>query len=275
MEWGLKNKYIVFKKTKDKWSVYFKQYQFVDNECKPIERFIPYKSFILDFPNEQGGKELEDIFHERVFDYPKPVGLMKYLISLMEKKNAIVLDFMAGTGTTGQAVLELNKEDGGSRQFILCTNNENRICTDVCYPRLKRVIEGYTDRKGRRVEGFGGNLKYFRTGFVPAARTDQNKKRLTDQSAEMLCVREGTFDLVSERKGFRVFKNDDHYTGIIYNQLAIEDFKRAVAKVKKPIHVYVFSLGDEDFSPEFEDMKNRVEVCPIPDAILRTYDKIW
>ena len=59
------------------------------------------------------------------------------------KKDAIILDIFAGSGTTGHAVLELNKKDGGNRQFILCTNNENNICTDVTYPRLKKVIEGY------------------------------------------------------------------------------------------------------------------------------------
>ncbi|GAG80043.1 unnamed protein product, partial [marine sediment metagenome] len=65
VKWGLKNKYIVFKKTKNKWSIYFKQYKFVDNKGNPIERAIPHKSIILDFPNEQGSRELENIFDER------------------------------------------------------------------------------------------------------------------------------------------------------------------------------------------------------------------
>lgn len=57
-------------------------------------------------------------------------------------KNSFILDFFAGSGTTGQAVLELNKKDGGHRRFALCTNNENNICTDVTYPRLRTVITG-------------------------------------------------------------------------------------------------------------------------------------
>jgi len=275
LNWGIKNQFIVFKRTKSGWSVYFKQYQYVDNEGNPIERQIPFKSFILDFPNEQGNKELENIFHKRVFDYPKPVGLMKYLINLHRNKNAIVLDFMAGTGTTGHAVLELNKEDGGNRQFILCTNNENNICTDVCYPRIKKVIEGYKNLKGEQVEGLGGNLKYFRTYFVDAEPSDKNKIKLTKQATEMLCIKEGTFEKVVDNERFKIFKNSDHYTGIIWDQTAIPEFKKAIKDIKGKFSVYVFSLGDETFDEEFEDVKQKVKLSPIPEAILRVYRRIF
>jgi adenine-specific DNA-methyltransferase len=275
LKWGIKNQFIVFKKTKNGWSVYFKQYQYVDNEGNPIERQIPFKSFILDFPNEQGNKELENIFHKRIFDYPKPVGLMKYLINLHRNKNAIVLDFMAGTGTTGHAVLELNKEDGGSRQFILCTNNENNICTDVCYPRIKKVIEGYKNLKGEQVEGLGGNLKYFRTDFVDAEPSDKNKIKLTHQATEMLCVKEGTFEKVIDNERFKIFKNSNHYTGIIWDQTAIPEFKKEIKDIKGKFSVYIFSLGDETFDEEFEDVKQKVKLSPIPEAILRVYRRIF
>jgi len=275
LKWGIKNHFIIFKKTKSGWSVYFKQYQYVDNEGNPIERRIPFKSFILDFPNEQGNKELENIFHKRIFDYPKPVGLMKYLLNLHRNKNAIVLDFMAGTGTTGQAVLELNKEDGGNRKFILVTNNENNICTDVCYPRIKKVIEGYRNLKGEQIEGLGGNLKYFRTDFVDAEPSDKNKIKLTHQATEMLCIKEGTFEKVIDNERFKIFKNSSHYTGIIWDQTAIPEFKKAIKDIKAKFSVYVFSLGDETFDEEFEDLKQKVKLSPIPEAILRVYRGIF
>jgi adenine-specific DNA-methyltransferase len=275
LKWGIKNQFIVFKKTKNGWSVYFKQYQYVDNEGNPIERQIPFKSFILDFPNEQGNKELENIFQKRIFDYPKPVGLMKYLLNLHRNKNAIVLDFMAGTGTTGHAVLELNKEDGGNRQFILCTNNENNICTDVCYPRIKKVIEGYKNLKGEQVEGLGSNLKYFRTDFVDAEPSDKNKIKLTKQVTEMLCIKEGTFEKVLDNEKFKIFKNSDHYTGIIWDQLAIPEFKKAIKNIKAKFSVYIFSLSDETFDDEFKDIKQKVQLSPIPEAILRVYRRIF
>jgi len=65
-----------------------------------------------------------------------------HLLDLHSNKNARVLDFFAGSGTTGHAVLELNKEDGGNRTFTLITNNENQIGTNVCYERLYRINNG-------------------------------------------------------------------------------------------------------------------------------------
>ena len=87
-------------------------------------------------------KELRNIFGDKVFDYPKPTLLIKNIIKSTNYNNAVILDFFAGSGTTAQAVLELNKEDGGNRQFILCTNNENNICENITYQRVKTVITG-------------------------------------------------------------------------------------------------------------------------------------
>lgn len=96
------------------------------------------------FLNQVATKELASIFKKKVFDFPKPLIYLKTLLNIANKENdAIILDFFAGTGTTGHAVLELNKEDGGNRKFILCTNNENNICEDVTYPRIEKVINGY------------------------------------------------------------------------------------------------------------------------------------
>ena len=93
---------------------------------------------ILDFSTNDGTNVLKDIMGETgTFNNPKNLEMIKYLISLKDKKNAVILDFFVGSGTTGQAVLELNKEDGGHRTFIICTNNENNICAGVTYPRLK------------------------------------------------------------------------------------------------------------------------------------------
>jgi adenine-specific DNA-methyltransferase len=155
-------------------------YPKVKRYLKDVKEGLVPKS-IFDFftfgGNPDGANELKELFGgNKVFENPKPTKLIKALIKIGTKsKTAVVLDFFAGSGTTGQAVLELNKEDGGNRQFILCTNNENNICTDVCYPRIKKVIEGYKNLKGEQVEGLGGNLKYFRTDFVDVETSDKNK----------------------------------------------------------------------------------------------------
>ncbi len=91
----------------------------------------------------------------------KPVDLLKQIISLYPQDDITVLDFFAGSATTGHAVVALNAEDGGTRKFILCTNNENDICDTKTYPRLKNVAEGYGKYKALPF-----NLKYYKTDFV-------------------------------------------------------------------------------------------------------------
>lgn len=79
--------------------------------------------------------------------YPKPTKMIKMLLGSYQKKDALILDFFAGTGTTGHATMELNEEDGGTRNFILCTNNENNIGYNICYERLYRIINGKGTKK--------------------------------------------------------------------------------------------------------------------------------
>jgi len=91
----------------------------------------------------------------------------------------------------------------------------------------------------------------------------------------MLCVKEGTFEKVLDQKNFKVFKNVNHYTGIIFDQAAIPAFKKAIKDIKGKFSVYVFSLGDETFDDEFKDVKQKVKLSPIPEAILRVYRRIF
>jgi adenine-specific DNA-methyltransferase len=189
------------------------------------------------------------------------------------KKTATVLDFFAGSGTTGHAVLALNKEDGGHRRFILCTNNENNIATDICYPRIKAVIQGHKDYKD--ITGIKGNLRYFRTAFVDAEPNDKNKEALTKQATEMLCMREDTFELVKESGAAKIFRSSKRHTGILFNEDAIPALKKEIVKIGGTWSVYVFSLGNDTFEEEFEDMKQKITVAPIPEAILRVYRRLF
>ena len=332
--WGVENEFIVFKDNQDgdMW-VYTKQYFKVDENNKPINRKTPYRGVISKWSSTLATKQLEKIFNSKKFDYPKPYELIQFLIKLYTNKNSIILDFFAGSGTTGHAVLELNNEDGGNRMFVLCTNNENDICEEVTFPRIQKVINGYdfkgNDKKilfqkkltysqlekfdetiqeikevieknkslfdkiekkledniikiigtrniGDKKIGLGGNLKYFKTDFVDYKEaTDKNKIKLTKEAVEMLCVKEGTFESVLDNEDFKIFKNHDHYAGIIFDQLAIKDFKKAVKGIKGKISVYIFSLGDDSFEDEFEDIKQKVKLSPIPEAILKVYRRIY
>ena len=104
--------------------------------------------------NADATQELKDIFGvAKVFTHPKPTQLIKDIVKMSCSKTATILDFFAGSGTTGHAVMNLNAEDGGTRRFILCTNNENGICRDVTYERIRRVIDK---------EDYAASLKYYK-----------------------------------------------------------------------------------------------------------------
>ena len=140
-------------------------------------------SLILD--NSIGGNDIKEVLGGNVFSYPKPVSLLKYIISIHPNPSATILDFFAGSGTTGQAVLELNQEDGGDRHFILCTNNENNICEDVTYQRLKTVITGIRPDGTKYSDGIKANLKYFKTEMVAFNDEELEDKLITSSECLM------------------------------------------------------------------------------------------
>lgn len=130
---------------------------------------------------DEAAKELLAMFGSEVtFDTPKPVRLLRRVLAIgAPEKDALVLDFFAGSGTFGQAVLEMNKEDGGRRRFILAASAERtagepdkNLCRDVCASRLRKAIEGYETPKGVAVDGLGGSVGYLKAQTVPMHRLE-------------------------------------------------------------------------------------------------------
>src|SRR3989339_1028447 len=254
---------------KDRITIYYKRRE--QGRVKPTSFWYGSKYNA----NAYGTRLLTSILPNNDFDYPKSLYSVIDCIDLFLPRDGIVLDYFAGSGTTGHATLEINKDDNGIRQFILCTNNENNICTDVCYPRVKKVIQGYKNPKGNKVEGLGGNLKYYKTDFVGSEPTHRNKKLLTDKSVGMLCIKENTFNEVINKKKFFIFKSNKKFTAILFDEMKMEEFKNEIKKLKKPVSVYVFSLEGDDFKEEFENLKNDITLCSIPEAILKDYRRIY
>jgi adenine-specific DNA-methyltransferase len=230
---------------------------------------------------------------DKLFNYPKSLYAVKDAVHISSKNDSIILDFFAGSGTTGHAVMELNKEDGGNRQYILCTNNENNICEEVTYERLKRVIKGYKNKKGEKVEGLGGNLEYLKCEYIDKTRhTDNMKIRLMKACTEMLCLKENTFNLEKEVKDadilmYRIYsgiKIDDtgnsqkHHVGIYYDldDSYLEDMRNDL-KDYQDTHktAYIFSLRSvSDFIDDYRKWKG-INIEEVPQKILEIYESIY
>ena len=119
-----------------------------------------------EFYTTKGTSGVKDILGDKRFSYPKPLELIAEVLRAVSKKDSIVLDFFAGSGTTGHAVIELNAEQHSNRHFILCTNNESSICDKVTYPRIKTVITGKREDGSEYAMGLPANVKYYHTDFI-------------------------------------------------------------------------------------------------------------
>ena len=212
------------------------------------------------------------------FSNPKPIELIKFFLKIMLDDNSLILDFFAGSGTTAHAVMQLNAEDGGNRQCILVTNNENKICEEVTFERCKRVIEGYTNLKGEQVQGLAGNnLRYFKTDFVPyTLNADQLRFSITGKCTEMLCLRENVFDLHTESNAYKIFKGSNKHVAIFYDMFSTELFqlRDVMNGIEGEKVLYFFSLDREPNITEFSDWK-ATKIEPIPQKILDLYKQLF
>lgn len=155
---------IIVTKGMDGFSLYKKQRpELLDIPSKKPKSLL-YKP---QYSSGNGTSQLKDILLEKKFNNPKPIELIQDFLLISTKKNSTILDFFAGSGTTGHAVMKLNAEDGGNRKFILCTNNENNICQDVTYQRLKTVITGKRKDGSDYDENYKASLKYFKIDYLP------------------------------------------------------------------------------------------------------------
>lgn len=284
LNWGIENGFIVIKKSKNIWTVYTKQYLNCDNNGEIIIRTQRPLGIIDKFSSTQAAKFLESIGLSKLFNYSKPTDLIKYLIDRFVDFNPIILDFFAGSGTTLHATMQLNAEDGGHRQCILVTNNENNICEEVTYKRNRRVIQGYTNAKGEEVAGLTkNNLRYYRTGFVGRSRSMQNMRKLVNLATDMLCIKENlykeqnTFGGQNTYKGiFRYFDDGKKQMLVIYREEAIDELVDIIydMDISQPIKVYVFSPSEDPWEGSFDDVSDKVELCALPQAIYNTYRRI-
>ena len=233
-----------------------------------------------------GTKMLKEILPEREFTNPKPISLILRCLQLSTiNGKEKILDFFAGSGTTLHATMQLNADDGGHRQCILVTNNENNICEEVTYERNKRVILGYTTPKGVEVAGLKRNtLRYYKTDYISRDRTQKNMRDLVAAATDLLCIKE---DLYEEQHQFgrfqlkphlaRYFSNGRRHMLIIYREELIDEIAEEIKQLDfggKRLKIYVFSPGRYPFTDNFREVEDKVELVALPAAIYDAYQKV-
>lgn len=236
--------------------------------------------------NEYGAKLLRELVPTSDFDYPKSLyTVYDCLFAVVgERPHANVLDFFAGSGTTGHAVLEMNKIDGGNRKFILCTNNENNnggnggIAESVCYPRIKAVISGYKNKKNEKAAGIPSNLFYYKTDLVDIEQIhkvpDEAKIRITYEAGEMIGVREDTLNEIEKNDWWQIFEGNGKLTAIYFKEdkTKLGELITKLEKKNLPTALYIFSWGKNEYKGEYSSANVRVE--DIPEPIIEVYKEI-
>ena len=261
------------------WQIYIKQFLEEDAQRPPTTLWLNDEVG----HTHEASEEIKSIFGSTVFATPKPLRLLKKIFSIGGFQSANILDFFAGSGTTLHATMQLNAEDGGNRQCILVTNNENNIAEDVCYERNRRVIQGYTNSKGEWVPGLtNNNLRYYKSEFVGREPILKNKRELTRLATELLCIKEDCYEEQKlEYKNIRYFSQNFKRLLVIYDDDAIEtavELIRSIVAVgeiaENSIKVYVFSPGQYPFTEEFEEVLPWIKLSALPDAIYKAYMNI-
>lgn len=230
-----------------------------------------------------GTNLLSAMFGDNRFSYPKSLFTVYDCIKsvVQENKEAIILDFFAGSGTTMHATMRLNEEDGGHRRCFLVTNNENQICEEVTYPRNKKVIEGYYTQNGIFIEGLPNNtLRYFKVDLLNRSLDHQNKRKLALALSDTLCIKEdcyteqnrfGALDLKDKRTLVRYFEETGKRVLMIYDSRVIPFVIKEIRQMdllSNAIKVYVFSDGIYPYKEDFRQVIDKVDLVAMPGAFL-------
>ena len=268
---------VIVSRTKNGISSYKKQRPDLSELPTKKPKSLFYKP---EYSSGNGTAQLKNILGYKAFKNPKPIDLIIDLIKLSTEKKSTVLDFFAGSGTTLHACLELNAR-GYDIQNIICTNDEGNICSEVTYPRCKKIIEGYTDLKKNKIKALGNSLKYYKTDFVGSnniiSANDEDKSSLAQKAGYLLAVAENTLEEIELSNCFQFFENDKKVTAIYFKEelKEMESFLEKVEIIKKTVSVYLFSWGNiSEFEGLFDHLEN-VNIKTIPQPILEIYKKIY
>lgn len=269
---------------KGKYTIYEKDYIDKNENERTVKEHTSWDR--KDFNSDNAMMDFKELgFGNQDFPFPKSTDLIQHIIFLSNYLDGVYLDFFAGSGTTLQALMRQNAEDGGHRKCILVTNNENNICEEVTYERNKRVIQGYTTPKGEEVEGLhDNNLRYYRTTLLSRDKSVKNMRQLVRLATDMLCIKNDVYteaEFCGKKINPNIARYFDNGQGnrmlVIYEERAIQLLVQLMAQTEDDgikTMVYVFSPGADPYTDDFEDIAERVKLCALPSAIYEAYKRV-
>ena len=181
--------------------------------------------------------------------------------------------------------MQLNSEDGGHRQCILVTNNENKICEEVTYERNKRVINGYTTPKGEQVKGLMNNtLRYYKTELLPREKSPRNMRALMAAATELLCIKEDLYEESNKFGRYRTnpqtikyFEKENKRMLIIFCEELADQIAEEIKTLDfggDKLKVYIFSPDRYAFDDNFYEVQDKVTLVALPAAIYDAYRRV-
>ncbi|MDY3205601.1 MAG: site-specific DNA-methyltransferase [Arcobacter sp.] len=246
---------------------------------KGTKKELPWNSFISDF-SAGGGTQLKEVLGKKIAGmYPKNLDYIKWICNLSVKKNPIILDFFAGSGTTGQALEELKKDISShieNPKYILITNNENNICEDVCYQRIKKANEKYN---------YNSNLEYLKTELLKYDSQKHSdldiKEFMVDKLIEIIKVREACFKLDEINKFLLKFAHINKSVYILQDIYIMKknDYEEVISILKDDekdkINIYILSMSNhEHYINKISKVNKNITFEPLPESFLKMLRKI-
>jgi adenine-specific DNA-methyltransferase len=229
-------------------------------------------SLLTGYSQTDGIRDLAILIGPNAFDNPKPVELVQYLIELASKPDSLVLDFFAGSGTTLHAVAKLNAQDGGTRQCILVTNNENQISREVTHPRIKAALTGKWVDKAKH-DPLPGSLSVYKTGFIKRLKSpDRMRTEIAKHTVDLIAIKEGSGTTVSRTADLTVLHGLNKTIAVVpgLDPDHVKLCASADKKVREGNHktVYLFTWSNQGVEEEIAALWPGWDVQPLPSEML-------
>jgi adenine-specific DNA-methyltransferase len=223
------------------------------------------------FDSGSATRLLKEMLGGKVFDNPKPLPFIEDILSVGTHKNATILDFFAGTGTTLHAAASLNDRDGGTRRVILVTNNENDICRSVTQPRISAVLTG--DWAVGKKEPLPGSLAFFKTDFITRRKSlDRMRADISKHTVDLVSIKEGAIRTQSKAVDLTMLfgsgKSVAVVTSLYPEHLALRAEADKAAREGDARYAYLFTWSDQGMEAEAMSAWDGWQVEPLPAEML-------